>query len=58
MNKTIIENIKKFNEVKEILAKQGITISDYNFKNKMNALTKDGEFIGYVDPKNGTLEIK
>lgn len=58
MNITIRENIRKFNEAKEELAKQGIEISEYNLKNKKNVLIRDGKFIGYINIKNNSFELK
>jgi tRNA isopentenyl-2-thiomethyl-A-37 hydroxylase MiaE len=58
MNKIITENIKKFNQAKEELAKRGIEIIDYDFKTKKNRLAKDGKFIGYLDIENDLLELR
>ncbi|MBW7456098.1 hypothetical protein ACFOLF_37125 [Paenibacillus sepulcri] len=58
MNKAIKENIKKFNEAKEELAKQGIEIIDNDLRTKKNRLVKDGGFVDYLDLKNNTLELK
>lgn len=58
MNIIIKENIKKFNEAKEELIKQGIYIRDYDFKRKKNALVKDGKFIGYLDLKSNPFSVE